>query len=54
MQTVQFNDWEYRLSNCGAVAAAAAAADGDAGGDDDADRPDLGLHDSIIFACHVE
>ena len=47
MQTVQFNDWESRLSNCGAVAAAAAAADGDAGGDDDADRPDLGLHDSI-------
>ena len=54
MQTVQFNDWEYRLSNCGAVATVAAAADGDAGGDDDADRPDLGLHDSIIFACHVE
>ena len=47
MQTVQFNDWEYRLSNCGTVAAAAAAADGDAGGDDNADRPDLGLHDSI-------
>ena len=37
-----------------AVAAAVTAADGDAGGDDDADRPDLGLHDSIIFACHVE
>ena len=54
MQTVQFNDWEYRPSNCVPVAAAAATAAGDAGGDDDADRPDLGLHDSIIFACHVE
>ena len=47
MQTGQFNDWEYRLSNCVPVAAAAATADGDAGGDDDADRPDLGVHDSI-------
>ena len=43
-----FDYWEYRLSNCGAVAAAAAAADGDAGGDDDADRPDLGLVESLF------
>ena len=35
MQTVQFNHWEYRPSNCDAVAAAAAAADCDAGDFDD-------------------
>ena len=35
MQTVQFNHWEYRPSNCDAVAAAAAAADCDAGDVDD-------------------
>ena len=35
MQTVQFNHWEYRPSNCDAIAAAAAAADCDAGDVDD-------------------
>ena len=37
----QYDYWECRPSNCGAVAGAAAAADSDA------DRADLGLPDSI-------
>ena len=40
MQTVQFNHWEYRPSNCDAVAAAAAAADCDAGDVDDGQKLD--------------
>ena len=41
MQTVLFNDWDYRLSNCGAVAAVAAAADCDAGDVDDGQKLDV-------------
>ena len=40
MQTVQFNHWEYRPSNCDAVAAAAASADCDAGDVDDGQKLD--------------
>ena len=40
VQTVKFNYWEHRPSNCNAVAAAAAAADGDTGDVDDGQKLD--------------
>ena len=40
LQTVQFNYWEYRLSNCDYLAAVAASAAFDAGDVDDGQKLD--------------